>query len=65
MAKSLEVDQQWLDRIAEKLAGMQYGQVTITVHDGRIVQVDRTERTRYDAPARKPKQELDSEAQIS
>jgi len=56
MAKSLEVDQQWLDRIAEQVGGLQYGQVTITVHDGRIVQIDRTERTRYDAPSRKGQQ---------
>ncbi|MNZ57041.1 hypothetical protein D3C78_750060 [compost metagenome] len=53
MAKPFEVDQQWLERIAEQVTGIQYGQVTITVHDGRIVQIDRTERTRYEGPARK------------
>lgn len=53
MAKPLELDQQWLQRIAEQVDGIQYGQVTITVHDGRIVQIDRTERTRYDNPSQK------------
>lgn len=48
MAKPLVVDEIWKDRILEQVAGLQYGQVIITVHDGRIVQIDRTERTRYD-----------------
>ncbi|SFE16236.1 hypothetical protein SAMN05216378_2547 [Paenibacillus catalpae] len=53
MAKPLEVDQLWLDRILEQVNGLQYGSVNITVHDGRIVQIDRTERTRYDQPSHK------------
>ncbi|WP_338555059.1 YezD family protein [Paenibacillus sp. KS-LC4] len=53
MAKPLEVDQQWLKRIADQVGGLQYGSVNITVHDGRIVQIDRTERTRYDQPSSK------------
>ncbi|MFC4775612.1 YezD family protein [Paenibacillus sp. GCM10023252] len=56
MAKPLEVDQQWLDRIVEQVNGLQYGSVNITVHDGRIVQIDRTERTRYDSPSHKQSQ---------
>jgi hypothetical protein len=57
MAKPLEVDQQLLDKIAEQVNGIHYGQVTITVHDGRIVQIDRTERTRYDNPSQKQQQQ--------
>lgn len=53
MAKPLEVNQQWLERIADQVSGLQYGQVTITVHEGRIVQIDRLERTRYDQPSSK------------
>lgn len=56
MAKPLEVDQLWLDRILEQVNGLQYGSVNITVHDGRIVQIDRTERTRYDQPSHKQQQ---------
>lgn len=50
MAKPLEVDELWQERILEQVAGLEYGQVVITVHDGRIVQIDRTERKRYDSP---------------
>lgn len=45
MAK--ETDHIWQQRIREQLDGLQYGQVIVTVHDGQIVQIDRTERTRY------------------
>ena len=47
MAKPLEVDAVWQERIAEQIKGLQFGQVLVTVHDGQIVQIDRTERTRY------------------
>lgn len=60
MAKPLEVDQQWLERIVEQVNGLNYGSVTITVHDGRIVQIDRTERTRYDGPSQR--QQVPSES---
>lgn len=53
MAKPLEVDEVWQERILEQVTGLEYGQVVITVHDGRIVQIDRTERRRYDTPAPK------------
>lgn len=38
--------QQALGQIEEALAGLRFGQVTVTVHDGTIVQIDRLERTR-------------------
>lgn len=44
---SKEHDHIWQQRITEQLDGLQYGQVIVTVHDGQIVQIDRTERTRY------------------
>jgi len=49
MAKPVEVDTVWMERIAESVNGLEYGSVVITVHDGRIVQIDRTERKRFDA----------------
>ena len=39
-----------LATIAAALQGLRYGQVTITVHDGAIVQVERTERRRFGKP---------------
>ena len=32
--------------VREALAGLKYGQVVITVHDGAIAQVERTEKLR-------------------
>ena len=40
-----------LRAIAAALAGMRFGQVTVTVHDGHVVQIDRTERLRLSPPA--------------
>ncbi|BBH21640.1 hypothetical protein Back11_29850 [Paenibacillus baekrokdamisoli] len=53
MAKPIVLDQEWLERIATQVDGLEYGSVLITVHDGRVVQIDRTERKRYDAAANK------------
>ncbi|KQO01145.1 YezD family protein [Paenibacillus sp. Leaf72] len=65
MAKPLEIDQQWLKRIADQVGGLQYGSVNITVHDGRIVQIDRTERTRYDQPSSKQQESQSVKQQAS
>ncbi|MDX1969004.1 MAG: YezD family protein [Planctomycetaceae bacterium] len=35
-----------LAAIAEALRGVRYGTVTVVVQDGRVVQIDRTERRR-------------------
>ncbi len=32
--------------IAAAVSGLQYGQVTVIVHDGHVVQIERTERQR-------------------
>lgn len=40
----------WLALVAEKVKTMRFGIVQITVHESRIVQVERTERTRFEAP---------------
>lgn len=51
MAKQVELNEWWQERISDQLKGMEYGSVLITVHDGRIVQIDRTERKRFDPSA--------------
>jgi hypothetical protein len=33
-------------QVAQSLRGLRFGQVTITVHDGMVVQIERLERTR-------------------
>lgn len=35
--------------VEEALAKLRYGAIQLTVHDGRLVQVDVTERTRFPA----------------
>ncbi len=58
MAKPIVLDQEWLERIAAQVEGLEYGSVLITVHDGRVVQIDRTERKRYDVAASKQQSQL-------
>jgi hypothetical protein len=36
-----------LDQIRQALDGLRYGQVTIVIHDGAVVQIDRTEKRRF------------------
>jgi hypothetical protein len=36
-----------LSAIAEAIARLRFGAVTLTVHDGRLVQMDVTERQRF------------------
>ncbi|WP_214630643.1 YezD family protein [Paenibacillus agaridevorans] len=50
MGRSVEVTDEWLKKILEQVQGLAYGVVQITVHDGQIVQIDRTERSRFDVP---------------
>lgn len=37
-----------LSRIEHSIRGIRYGSVTITIHDGRIVQIERIEKSRFD-----------------
>ncbi|MBN2982865.1 MULTISPECIES: YezD family protein [Cohnella] len=51
MPKPLELSESWVNRITDAVSGLQYGTVQIIVHDGRIVQIERTERRRFDEVA--------------
>jgi len=44
--------EQVLERIREALRGLSFGTVTVTVQDGLVVQIDRTEKVRLDKPRR-------------
>ena len=35
-----------LDRIRDSLRGLRFGEITVIVHDGVVVQVERTEKLR-------------------
>jgi len=45
------MEQQALDCIQSALRGLRFGQVTVVVQDGVVVQVERTERTRPSRPS--------------
>ncbi|GAB2703433.1 YezD family protein [Paenibacillus thermoaerophilus] len=49
MPRSVHLDEWWINRIADSVNGLEYGAVQIIVHDGRIVQIERTERKRFEA----------------
>lgn len=51
MAKPLELDEVWVERIKQILDGLEYGSVQIVVHDGKITQIDKTERKRFETTA--------------
>lgn len=36
----------WLALVREKVEGLRYGVVQVVVHDGRVTQIERTEKTR-------------------
>lgn len=38
------------ERITDALQGLAFGSVEVTVHDGKIVQIERREKTRMDVP---------------
>jgi hypothetical protein len=41
---------EWLEIVRKNVAGLRFGSVQITVHDGRVTQVESIEKTRFVAP---------------
>jgi hypothetical protein len=39
----------WLALVREKVEGLSYGVVQIVVHDHKVTQIERTEKTRLDS----------------
>ena len=40
----------WLQLVREHVGSLKFGTVQITVHDSRVVQVERVEKLRFDKP---------------
>ena len=40
----------WLDIVRQKVGSMRFGSVQIVVHEGRVTQVESTEKTRLTEP---------------
>ena len=47
----------WLQLVREKVEGLHYGIVQLVVHDGRVTQIERTEKTRV--PEHRPASRAD------
>jgi len=48
----------WIEILKEQVGSLQFGVVQIVVHDRRVVQIERTEKFRFDKPeARRPREE--------
>lgn len=41
---------EWLEIVRKNVANLRFGSVQITVHDGRVTQVESIEKTRFVAP---------------
>ncbi len=44
-------DPAWIAVVREKVESLRFGVVQIVVHDAKVTQIERTERTRLDVPA--------------
>ncbi len=44
----------WLGLVREKVEGLNYGVVQIVVHDHKVTQIERTEKTRIDPVSVEP-----------
>jgi hypothetical protein len=47
---SAELLPDWLAVVREKVEGLRFGVVQIVVHDAKVTQIERTEKTRLFAP---------------
>jgi hypothetical protein len=47
-------DPTWLGLVREKVESLHYGVVQIVVHDRKVTQIERTEKTRLDPAALEP-----------
>ncbi len=47
-ASATDADAHWLEIVRQHVRSLQYGVVQIVVHDGRVTQIERTERVRLD-----------------
>jgi hypothetical protein len=41
----------WLETVRQQVTGLRYGVVQIVIHDARVVQIERTEKFRFEHPA--------------
>ena len=44
----VENDPEWLRLVRQQVSALRFGVVQITVHDGKVVLIERTDRLRFD-----------------
>lgn len=49
-SSSAEAAPEWLRLVQNKVETLRYGVVQLVVHDGRVTQIERTEKTRIYSP---------------
>lgn len=47
-----EASPEWLRVVQQKVESLRYGVVQLVVHDGRVTQIERTEKTRLQGTGR-------------
>jgi hypothetical protein len=40
----------WLELLVQQVRKTRFGSIVVTIHEGRVVQVERTEKVRLDSP---------------
>jgi hypothetical protein len=40
----------WIEVVQQQVSALRFGVVQVTVHDSRVVQIETTERVRFDKP---------------
>ena len=51
-ATAAAAESDWLKLLQRQVGSLRYGIVQVVVHDGQVVQIDKTERVRLDERAR-------------
>ena len=46
--RALEED--WIELVRQRVARLRYGSVQITIHDGKVTQIESIEKTRFTPP---------------
>ena len=48
-ATTLDASPDWIELVRQKVESLRFGVVQLVVHDGRVTQIERTEKTRLPA----------------
>ena len=53
LSSKSDLPPEWLRVVQQKVESLRYGVVQLVVHDGRVTQIERTEKTRLSPEIRK------------